>query len=271
MLSVAAILILRETYAPVLICRAKAAEKGEQRFFQLATTSTRSPSQTLRAAFVRPFKFFFMTLMVPIFAAYTSISYAYLNVLFATLGTVYESRYHFQAETSGLVYLGMTVGFILSLITIGAYADRHLAAMYARCGCRKPEYRLPPSVLGSFILPAAIFWYGWALEAGTHWLVPIVATTFVALGAVYSYMAVQMYLVDAYTAYAASATGAVSIFRAICATTIPLAANPAYDKHGYGWGNSIFALTSLPFLPLAIAMIVYGEKLRTAKRFQPEL
>ena len=77
-----------------------------------------------------------------------------------------------------------------------------------------------------------------------------------------------MYLVDAYTVFAASATGASTIIRSFCAALIPLGANPLYEKLGYGWGNSLLAFIALGGIPVAVLLMKYGERIRTHPRFQ---
>lgn len=31
-------------------------------------------------------------------------------------------------------------------------------------------------------MPIGLFWYGWAVEKHTHWIVPIIGTTFIGFG-----------------------------------------------------------------------------------------
>lgn len=102
-------------------------------------------------------------------------------------------------------------------------------------------------------------------------MVPILGSALIAIGILYTYLPVKMYLVDIYTVYAASATGACTIVRSLCAALVPLGANPLYEHLGYGWGNSLLAFVALGGIPVALLLIVYGEKIRTSPRFQPDL
>jgi hypothetical protein len=49
-------------------------------------------------------------------------------------------------------------------------------------GEMKPEYRLPPSMLGGICVPISLFWFGWSAEAKLHWIMPIIGTSFLGLG-----------------------------------------------------------------------------------------
>ena len=214
---------------------------------------------------------FFRTLMVPLLSIYTTIFTSYLHILFATLGTVFEHAYGFTSGQSGLAYLGMNFGFIVGLSSIGYYSDWYLLRMEKRNNTRKAEYRLPPVILGSIMIPAGYIWYGWPITYHIHWVIPLFGSGLVAIGATYTYVPVQMYLVDVFTIYAASATGAVSIFRSALTAVIPLAANPLYDKLGYGWGNTLLAFIAFVSVPLPVFLFRNGEKVRANPRFQPRL
>ena len=80
-----------------------------------------------------------------------------------------------------------------------------------------------------------------------------------------------MYLVDTFTLFAASANGACTIIRSLCAALIPLGAPKLYESLGYWWGNSLLAFIALGFVPIAVLLMKYGERIRTNPRFQPTL
>jgi hypothetical protein len=80
-----------------------------------------------------------------------------------------------------------------------------------------------------------------------------------------------MYLVDAYSVFAASATAGNLMVRSIVSAVLPLAAEPLYHSVGYGWENSIFAFIARAFLPVPFLLVRYGRFLRTHPRFQVQL
>lgn len=53
------------------------------------------------------------------------------------------------------------------------------------------------------------------------------------------YLSIQMYLVDTYTRYAASASAASCFLRSIAALTFPLFAPSLFEKLGYGMGCTV--------------------------------
>lgn len=241
------------------------AEKG------LGIAQQRNIGQTFKVAWVRPFKMLFLSPIVPLLGLYTAITNAYAGICFATVGTVFQDDYHFTAGQSGLAYLGLTAGFVFCQITLGHFSDRHMKNMEAKHGDKKPEYRLPPIFIGALLVPIGLFWYGWSLQYHTHWIIPIIGSAYIAIGILYTYLPVQMYIVDIYTVFAASAGGACTIIRSIFSALLPLGANPLYNHLGYGWGNSLLAFVALGFIPIAVMLIKYGERIRTNSRFQPKL
>jgi MFS family permease len=195
---------------------------------------------------------------VPILSSFTSIINSYLLILFATLGTTFQSEYEFSPLGSGLAYLGLLVGFVLSEIGIGLLSD----AVFMRQADPLPESRLPLLILGACFLPGVLLMYGWTIEAHVYWMAPIVASGLVAAASMCSYIPVQTYFIDVYTLHAASAMGAASIVRSIISSVTPLGAEPLYNHLGYGWGFTLLAGIALLFVVGAIYLVKRGESLR---------
>jgi hypothetical protein len=74
--------------------------------------------------------------------------------------------------------------------------------------------------------------------------------------------ALQLYLVDSFTLYSASALAANTVTRSIVGAILPLAAFPMFDNLGVGWGNSLLGFIAVLFLPAPWLILRYGEFLR---------
>ena len=81
-----------------------------------------------------------------------AVVYGYLYLLFTTITEVYENQYHFSQGSVGLTYLGIGVGSLFGVVIFGIASDRILKAK-SKTGEMKAEYRLPPMIPGSFIIP----------------------------------------------------------------------------------------------------------------------
>lgn len=75
-------------------------------------------------------------------------------------------------------------------------------------------------------------------------------------------MSINLYLVDAYTRYSASAIAANKVLQSITGAVLPLAGPALYDRLGLGWGNSVLAFIAFAFFPVPFLFYRYGEKLR---------
>ena len=83
---------------------------------------------------------------------YMAVVYGYLYLLFTTITEVYETQYGFSAGSVGLTYLGIGVGSLIGVITFGIASDRIMKRL-SKNGEMKAEYRLPPMIPGSFLIP----------------------------------------------------------------------------------------------------------------------
>lgn len=213
----------------------------------------------------------FRSPIVIILSIFISIVYSYMYLLFTTFTSVFEGQYGFNSGEAGLAYLGLGIGFCIGQFSVSIFSDRYIERQKVKGAEVKPEHRLPPLVVGAFLVPMGLFWYGWAVDYHTHWAVPIVGTGLIGIGILYVFLPVQMYLVDAYTIFAASAIGANTVVRSIFGTCIPLAGPALYAKLGLGWGNSLLGFIAFAFAPTSLLLIKYGERIRTNPKFQPKL
>lgn len=131
-----------------------------------------------------------------------------------------------------------------------------------------PEYRLPLALPFSILVPIGLFIYGWSAQAQTHWFVPNMGACIFAFGLIICFNCAQAYVVDTYTTYAASATGAAAFVRTMAGFSFPLFAPNMYDSLGVGWGNSMLGFMSLGLGIVApIAMWRWGIWLRSKSTY----
>ena len=201
---------------------------------------------------------------------YIALVYGYLYLLFTTLTPVFEQKYHFSPSSVGLTYLGIGVGALLGVTVFGVMSDKLLTYLVRRDianggnGEMKPEYRLPPLIPGSLTIPAGLFIYGWTAQFPdrVHWIAPIIGTSLVGFGMLATFMPIQMYLVDAFGVYAASAVAANTILRSAVGAVLPLAGGDMYKALGLGWGNTLLGCIALCGPVISWALWRFGEGMR---------
>lgn len=230
-----AFFLMRETYEPVLLERRAARLRKETNNPNLRSklASDLTKKQFFIRAIVRPTKMLIFSPTILIFSTYMAIVYGYLYLLFTTFTLVYEDIYHFSQGSVGLTFLGVGIGSLLGLGVFGSLSDKLAKRMAAKRGGKmKPEYRLPPLIPASFMIPIGLFWYGWSAEKHVHWIVPIIGTAWVGLGMIAMFMCIQTYFVDAFTVYAASAIAANTVLRSAVGAFLPLAGPKMYATLG---------------------------------------
>jgi hypothetical protein len=226
-----------------------------------------TPRQLFLRAITRPTKFLILSPIVLLLSLLCAFVFGLLFILFTTFPMVFEEQYHFSVGVSGLSYLGIGIGMAVSL---GAFATTSDKLQKALGDSPKPEGRLKPMAWVMPAVPVGIFWYGWAAEKQTHWIVPIIATSIFGFGLLWVLMPTQLYMVDAFgPEAAASALAANVILRLLLAAFIPLAGPSLYADLGLGWGNSVLGFIGVAFLPVPLFLYRYGDWLR--ERFAVKL
>lgn len=267
-----AFVFLRETYPPILLERRAKKLRMETNNANLKGkfTSDLPPVDVFKLAIIRPLKLLFLSPIVLALSTFMAVVYGYLYLLFTTITEVFESTYHFSSGAVGLTYLGIGIGSVMGLVIFGIVSDR-IVRSKSKNGEMKPEYRLPPMIPGAFFIPVGLFVYGWTADKHVHWIVPVIGTGCVGLGLLATFFPITLYLIDAFTLHAASATAAATILRSLLGALLPLAGRSMYQTLGLGWGNSLLAFIALALCPIPVVFYKYGERIRTHPRFQVKL
>jgi len=139
----------------------------------------------ITVAFVDPLKIIFFLRFPAVFLTvfYASITFGSLYVLNISLQESFErAPYNFSTIILGLLYIPNSLGYIVSSLFGGRWMD-HIMAREAKKAGRydekgrlmyRPEDRMRENAwLGAIVYPAALVWYGWSVEKGAHWIVPV--------------------------------------------------------------------------------------------------
>ncbi|KAF4311485.1 Major facilitator superfamily [Botryosphaeria dothidea] len=118
-------------------------------------------------------------------------------------------------------------------------------------------------------MPGGFFWYGWTAHYQVHWILHIIGTSFISMGALMVMMPIQAYLVDAFGPRAAASALAVNtLLRSLTGCFLPLAGPSLYDSLGLGWGNTLLGGSQAPTSP-AVACIWRHSSDSSGKRCAP--
>lgn len=98
---------------------------------------------------------------------------------------MFKEKYAFSTSTVGLVYVGLMAGFAAGVVLSATVMDKVAMRLSEKGGGgHRPENRLVPIVYASPLIPAGLLLYGWSLQAGLHFAVPIAGSALVGAGMV---------------------------------------------------------------------------------------
>ncbi|KAJ5716338.1 MFS multidrug transporter [Penicillium malachiteum] len=258
-----------ETYASLLIRRktlrlSKELNRSDLRSAYAPNQDIHiSLRQTLKHGLRRPVILFIKSPIVALLSLYMAVVYGLLYLFFTTISDVFKNTYGWSTGISGLAYMGIGFGFIMGLAANAMTSDRIVKKLTARNGGKyEPEMRLPAMIFYACFVPASFFWYGWSADKAVFWIVPIIGMAPFGFGLMGLYLPIQIYVIDNYPAYAASANATLTTVRSFVGALLPLAGTPLFDSLGLGWGNSLLGFIALAFIPVPIIFSRFGQRIR---------
>ncbi|KAE8136466.1 major facilitator superfamily domain-containing protein [Aspergillus pseudotamarii] len=241
---------IRETYIPVLLKQRQDHEPPEG---TSGSNTSESLATRLRLASVRPLHFFVTEPIITVVAIYMAAVFGVLYILLSTYPKVWTEEYDESPGIGGLNYISLGLGYILGSQINAGSSD----AIYQKLK-GEPEVRVPPMFVSSALIPIGMFWYGWSVQAHTHWIMPNVGSFIFSLRSI----------TCIYAEYAASGLAAAVLLRNIAAFGIPLFAPYMYDSLHYGWGNSVLGFASVAIgIPSPFLFWIYEKKIRGMSKF----
>ncbi|KAI9690933.1 MAG: hypothetical protein M1822_008553 [Bathelium mastoideum] len=258
----------RETYKKIILAK-RAKARGEPAPPKPPVAATLK--LLLVVTLVRPLKMLVVEPIVASWALYHSFVFGVLFAFFDSYPLVFTKVYGFTFGQVGLAFLGIMIGTVLAVLTFivvdkTIYQKKKLAAAP---GKPAPEERLYVSMLGSFGVPIALFWFAWTARADVNFMAPIVAGVPFGWGIVTLFLGGMTYLLDTYGAmYGASAVAANGLLRYCFGAAFPMFTVQMYDKLGIHWATSLLAFIGVGLLPIPFVLYKFGPALRARSTFQ---
>lgn len=103
---------------------------------------------------------------------------------------------------------------------------------------------------------------GWTASPRFHWICPCIGLLMLGTGFFMIFQAALNYLVDTFTAYAASAVGANTFLRSCFGAAFPLVVRPLYHNIGVGPGSTITGGFAALLIPVPFFFWVFGKRIR---------
>jgi MFS family permease len=270
----ASFFVLRETYHPILLERKakRLREETGNQLYQSRLKQAGTTAEIFVQAIARPSKMFIFSPLVMSMCIYIAVIYGLLYILFTTFTFVYRDVYSFNSIGAGLSFIPGGIGNFIGVAIVGPLSDRLIRKQMAQGLEPQPEQRIHvfitlPSALA---IPIGLVVYGWTADKGVHWIAPMIGVAILGFGMMGIFMSVQTYLIDSYTAHAASVTAANAVLRSILGALLPLCGLQLYEAIGLGWGNTLLAFIALFFAPVPWIFFRYGKRIRTSTKLRKE-
>ena len=229
----------------------------------------RSLGQTIVRSLYRPFLMLALDPMCLNLCLFSSILLGILYLFFGAFGVVFSGVYGFDLSQVGLSFCGLLIGMVLATASDPMWQKNYERLVRKNADQSEPEYRLPPSIAGSFLVVIGLFWFAWTIQPTISPVVPLTGAGFFGAGIVLVYSGIFTFLVEAFPLYAASALAANSFARSSFAAAFPLFGIQMYKTLGFHWASSLLAFLTVAMAPFPYVFFVYGRRLRKKSRFSP--
>jgi hypothetical protein len=183
-LMVAIVFFAPETFHPILL-----REKARKLRKETGNDAYRAPMEevhkpileTLKISVSRPFQLLFLEPMCLCLDLYSAILLGILYLFFGAFPLVFRTNHSMNLWQVGMTFLGIFVGLIIATATTPIWAKLRagwLEKQKKETGkaVSEPEYRLPPCILGAFLIPIGLFWFAWTTYSSVHWIGPIIGS-----------------------------------------------------------------------------------------------
>lgn len=193
-------LLIPETYAPYqLRRRAVALSKATGKVYIAKMDAGRphtSVATQFKVALLRPWILLFKEPIVLLTSIYMAIIYGTLYLCFAAFPIVFQQGRGWSPGKGGLAFIGIAVGMVFAVTGSIMDQKRYMRVAAAAGGHAPPEARLPPTLVGSILIPVGLFWFAWSNGSDVHWIVCIMGSAVFSAGLVVVFLSLMNYLID---------------------------------------------------------------------------
>ena len=215
--------------------------------------------KTAKRIFIDPLKIIlylrFPAVLITVY--YASITFGSLYLLNVSLQTTFSKPpYNFSTILIGVAYVPNSIGYVLASLFGGRWTDRIMAREAKRAGrydekgklTYRPEDRMRENAwIAAFLYPAALIWYGWTVEKGIFWVVPLIANFFFGIGSMLIFAMATTMLTEFMPKKASNGVAVNNFMRNIFSCVGAIVAQPLISAIGNGWlftGVGVIAMAS---------------------------
>ncbi|KAJ5638083.1 Major facilitator superfamily domaingeneral substrate transporter [Penicillium lividum] len=241
---------------------------------QQVVKSTARWLKLLKINLIDPLKIVFYLRYIPVLLSvyYGSIAFGSLYVLNVSIEDTFgKPPYNFSTIIIGCLYIPNSLGYFVASSFGGRWMD---AIMYREAKRANrydengrlifhPEDRMRENAwLGAFLYPAALIWYGWTVDKGVFWLVPIIANFFFGIGSMLIFSMVTTMLTEFMPKKSSNGVALNNFVRNIFSCVGSLITAPLINIIGNGWLFTILGVLGFASASTIPFMKAYGPRWR---------
>jgi len=210
---------------------------------------------------IRPMHSLVLLLYPPVVLVISYSSICFAVIYFFNMSITYEySRepYNFKQIIVGLLYIPNSITYVAASIIGGRWTD-HLLKKHAMAhnGELAPESRIGWNVVTAVVLfPPACLIFGWTIDYGVFWFVPLIGTAIFGFASMLLIGATVTYLVDTLPGKGATGVALNNLIRQILAAIATFVVEPALK----GIGPGILFSILMGITTLASVVLIYLKR-----------
>ncbi|RYP18095.1 hypothetical protein DL765_004107 [Monosporascus sp. GIB2] len=210
--------------------------------------------------------------LVGLLSLYVASMFATPFVFFSSLFWVFQTNYGYTFwECSRIFYAlgcGCAVGMFIAMISTVCYRFKYLRRFQP--ALTPPESHMLPAMIGSVLIPAGLFWFGWTADLSVDGnLFPLAGIALFGAGNVSLFVSAVLYHQDVYLRASGPSAAAAHFFAChALAAFFPLFALQFYQKLGVEWATSVLGFLAVAMMPLPFVLFKYGRALRARSAYE---
>ncbi|KAH6690565.1 multidrug transporter of the major facilitator superfamily [Plectosphaerella plurivora] len=183
---------------------------------------------------------------------YAAITFGTLFAVNISLQSAYSSApYNYSQLIVGLLYIPSSLGYIVTSLFGGKWLDRIMVRAAEKAGrydengklVLLPEDRMRENAwIAGTVYPASLLLYGWTIQYGTFWVVPLIGTFFFGVASMMVFAAATTMLTEFMPKRSSGGVAVNNLVRNILSCLGTIAAQPAITAIGHGWLLTILSL-----------------------------
>lgn len=201
---------------------------------------------------------------------YSSICFGLVYFFNLSISFSYaRDPYNFSSIILGLLYIPNSVTYVCASIIGGRWNDKLLQRYSEKHNSElRPEARLSWNIVVACILfPPACMIFGWSLDKGVHWVVPLIGTAIFGFASMLIIGCTVTYLVDTLPGKGATGVALNNLVRQILAAIASFIVEPLIRALGIG----VLYLILMGIVMVALILIIILKKKGDVLRLKYDL